>query len=66
MKDKECKGLFSTGKCVLTRKEFISYGLNEDSLSKDTTRKVCCIASEFGECSLILVPGDLSKIKKEE
>jgi len=65
MKDKECKGLFSTGKCVLTRKEFISYGLNEGSLSKGMTRMICLAVDEYGECDAILVPGDLKKIKKE-
>ena len=48
-----CKGIYSTGKCVLTKKEIKAFGLNITA-----KRVICGGCNEYGECNMVLVKGD--------
>jgi hypothetical protein len=48
--DGNCGGVFNTGKCVLTRKQYEAYGLNVRTLPRNTTRVLCInCTNEYGE-----------------
>ena len=51
MRKNECRGVFSTGKCVITREEGKKLGL------RILPKRIICINStnEFGECNMILL-----------
>lgn len=58
-KIRECGGLYNTGKCCLTRKEFVNWGLNEKALLK-STKVIRCLTTwhdksyRLCECPLTL------------
>lgn len=57
MKENNCKGIYSSGKCVLTQEEYEKLGLRLNG------KRIICVnmVNEHGVCNMDLIKGDRSE-----